>query len=563
MTSVDWQGHWAGRKDDFVTECRAARSALLADLKDPRGAQRRVLADIVDVCQGSLHWQEQGFGAPAHPDAFRAALPLMRYEDFEELIERETRTKGGTLACSPVPRWLKTSGTTGAPKRIPYSLHWMANYRNTALQALWGTYLEHCPQMVAHPHATLDTQTVREEGQEFLHGAEFQAVTNRHPRLSALDWHAPWHEAPWFGPDVPSAHERRMYHRLRHLLGRDVRFISAINPSTLVSLRDVLAAHGPALVKDLRDGTVEGRPWPDGVPDPETADRVEAALAGPEFRLTDIWPSLDLYTCWMSASTRLYQSRLDALFPGVAKVPFMSCGSEAVTAIPVDDTLGSQPLAVNQGFFEFVPAQVPLGELLADGRGAEVRTLLCDELTPGHEYHLVTSQANGLYRLWYGDIYHVDRLVDGVPWVHLVRRDGVFHSFTGEKLTEAQVTQGLEEGFAALGCDLGLYMCGPRWAEPPYYTVLVESAAAAGRDREVSEAVDRALRVISVEYAAKRDSERLAPLDVVTVPTGRITAYVESKRQVRNATQYKYKPFHKDVDFVGEILGARPGPDGA
>lgn len=563
MNSVDWQGHWAGRKDGFVAECRAARSALLTDLKDPRGAQRRVLADIVDVCQGSLHWQERGFGAPTDPDTFRAALPLMRYEDFEELIERETRTKGGTLACSPVLRWLKTSGTTGAPKRIPYSLHWMENYRNTALQALWGTYLELCPQMVAHPHATLDTQTVREEGREFLRGAEFQAVTNRHPRLSALDWHAPWHQAPWFGPDAPTAHERRMYHRIRHLLGRDVRFISAINPSTLVSLRDVLAAHGPALVKDLRDGTVEGRPWPDGVPDPETADRVEAALAEPEFRLTDLWPSLDLYTCWMSASTRLYQSRLDALFPGVAKVPFMSCGSEAVTAIPVDDTLDSQPLAVNQGFFEFVPADLPLGELLAEGRGAEVRTLLCHELTPGHAYHLVTSQANGLYRLWYGDIYHVDRLVDGVPWVHLVRRDGVFHSFTGEKLTEAQVTQVLEEGFAALGLDLGLYMCGPRWAEPPYYTVLVESAAGAGRDREVSEAVDRALRETSVEYAAKRDSERLAPLDVVTVSPGRITAYVESKRQVGNATQYKYKPFHKDVDFVGEVLGVRPGPDGA
>lgn len=39
----------------------------------------------------------------------------MRYNDFTEQIDRETRTKGGILSCSPVLRWLKTSGTTGTP----------------------------------------------------------------------------------------------------------------------------------------------------------------------------------------------------------------------------------------------------------------------------------------------------------------------------------------------------------------------------------------------------------------------------------------------------------------
>jgi hypothetical protein len=557
----DWQEHWAARKDAFAEECRAARAALLADLAEPRAAQLRVLDDILAVSADSLHWREEGYSVPpSDPDAFRATLPLMRYEDFAELIERETRTKGGTLSCSPVPRWLKTSGTTGTPKRIPYSLHWMERYRNTALQALWGTYLEYCPELIAGPYATLDTQTVREEGGDFVQGAEFQAVTNRHPRLSGLDWHAPWHEAPWFGPHVPTAHERRMYHRLRHLLGKDVRFISAINPSTLVSLRDILAANGDRLVKDLRDGTVEGSPRSGAEADPDTADRLERILADADFALTDIWPGLRLYTCWMSASTRLYQSKLDALFPGVAKVPFMSCGSEAVTAIPVDDTPHSQPLAVNQGFHEFVPADVPLGDLLAAGRGDEVRTLLCDELEPGREYHLITSQANGLYRLWYGDIYHVDAMAGGVPWLHLVRRDGVFHSFTGEKLTEAHVTQALEQGFAALGLELGLYMCGPRWGEPPSYTVLVETGDGHGvPDDRVSARIDRELRAINSEYASKRDSARLGPIEVITVPTDRITAYVESRRQAGNATQYKYKPFQRDTDFVDRIIGERPG----
>ncbi|GAB2729148.1 GH3 family domain-containing protein [Kitasatospora kifunensis] len=552
MTTEAWQEYWRARRNTFGEECRVARAELLADLRRPERAQQRVLADLVDLSRNSLHWQEQGYGPAANPDAFRRQLPIRRYEDYLPLIEREIHAKGGILACSPVPRWLKTSGTTGTPKRIPYSVHWMEHYRTPALQALWGTYLAHCPELLAHPYATLDTQTTREEPAEFLQGAQYQGVTSRHPLVNSRDWQPPWQQAPWFDLEAPSAHEGRMYHRIRHLLGRRPHFVSAINPSTLISLRDLVAANGERLVRDLCEGTLEGKPW--GRPDEAAAHRLAAALRQADFALTDLWPTLTGYTCWTSASTRLYQGKLDAIFPGVAQLAFMSCGSEGVTAIPVDDTLHSQPLAVNQGFFEFVPAEVPLGERLA--AGVQVDTVLFDQVEAGREYHLLMSQANGLHRLWIGDIYHVDRVVDGVPWVHLVRRDGVFHSFTGEKVTEVQVTEALERGFAGLGLDMGLYMCGPRWAEPPGYVALVESRAGGrGVDGELSARVDRQLRTINTEYESKRGSGRLDPIEVITVAPDAISSYVERRRTAGNATQYKYKPFQPDIDFVSAIVG--------
>lgn len=548
-----WQQRWQERRSPFAEECRQARDALLADLKQPEAAQRRVLADVIDVSAGSVHWKERGYSAVAeNHDLFRTVLPVMRYEDFVPEIERETRTKGGVLTCSPVLRWLKTSGTTGVPKRVPYTLHWLLTYRIPAMKAMWGTYLEHHPELLAHPYATLDTQTVREDVFDFVHGIGHQAVSNRHPRINSHDWNPPWYESPWFGPDVPNTHEGRMYHRLRHLVGKDLHTISAINPSTLISLRDLLAEHGAELVRDLRAGTLEGRPY--GAPDEEAARHLEAVLRDPDFRLTDVWPSLSLYTCWLSASAGLYAAKLDAVFPGVAKLPFMSCGTEGVTTIPVDDSLHSQPLAVGQAFFEFVPADVPLGELVE--RGEPVETLLFDQVEPDRDYHLIMTQGNGLYRLWTGDIYHVDRIVDGTPWVHFVHRAGIFHSFTGEKITESQVTQAIERGLAAHGLGTGLYMCGPHWGEPPHYIVVTEAPEPSpALDLSLSAAVDTALHDINIEYASKRDSGRLGALEVVTVPHDAITAYIESRRQAGNATQYKYKPFQQDIEFVAAVTG--------
>jgi hypothetical protein len=141
-----------------------------------------------------------------------------------------------------------------------------------------------------------------------------------------------------------------------------------------------------------------------------------------------------------------------------------------------------------------------------------------------------------------------------------VHRDGVYHSFTGEKITESQVTEAIRRGLADSGLETGLYMCGPQWADPPHYIIVTETAEPSQRlDQTLSAAVDSALHAINIEYASKRDSGRLGALKVVTVPHDTITAYIESRRQEGNTTQYKYKPFQHDADLVAVISGHAKG----
>ncbi|WP_235081487.1 GH3 family domain-containing protein [Serratia rubidaea] len=546
----DWMNYWEERQEDFNTECLAELERFTQATKCPIETQQNVLRDVISVSKESLHWQERGYSHVSDVDDYRKTLPIMRYDDFIPLIEREIRTKGGVLTCSPVLRWLKTSGTTGIPKRVPYTLHWMLNYRIPAMKAMWGTYIRLHPNILSNPYATLDTQTVRENAQDHILGVPFQSISNRHPRMNNLDWNPPWYEAPWFREDAPTSFEDKMYCRIRHLVGKDLYFINAINPSTLISLRDHISANKEKLIADVLQGTIDGRPI--CAPDPHEAERLEKTLANPGFTLKDVWPTLGLYACWLSASAGLYQQALEDLFPGVARLPFMSCGTEGVVTIPVSEDVGSQPLAINQAFYEFVEDDVPLGELVE--RGEKPDTLLAHQLTAGKSYHVIMSQANGLFRLWTGDIYHVDRVVDGTPWIHFLHRDGVFHSFTGEKLTEHQVTTALTQGFAAADRKIGLYLCGPRWGQLPSYVVVAEAREAnAGLAEILSKNVESALQQISIEYESKRVSNRLGPVEVHVVPENSIQALVERKRQKGNANQYKYKPFQKDTDFLSEL----------
>ena len=210
-------------------------------------------------------------------------------------------------------------------------------------------------------------------------------------------------------------------------------------------------------------------------------------------------------------------------------------------------------IAVSQAYSEFVPSDVPLREIVE--RREYVKTLLFDELEEGNDYHLIMSQGNGFYRLWTGDIYRVDKIANGIPWIHFIRRDGVFHSFTGEKLTETQISESIKRTFQIHKMEMGLFMCGPSWGEPPHYTFMVEVTSDNAHNSSVlATTLDSQLKVENIEYAAKRESNRLAPIEVITVESDAITRYVESKRASANANQYKYKPFQQDLDFLSAVI---------
>ena len=263
----------------------------------------------------------------------------------------------------------------------------------------------------------------------------------------------------------------------------------------------------------------------------------------------------DPYSCWLSSSAGLYQSKLDAVLPGVARDALHELryrrGSPTHPGRP---PLDSQPLAVNQAFFEFVPAEVELGGLL--DAGERVETLLFDEVEAGRDYHLIMTQANGLYRLWSGDIYRVDRVADGVPGSTSSTATASSTPSPARRSPRPRSPRRWNRRMAAYGVEGGLYLCGPQLGRAPHYAHGRRSTAPRRRVGPGCRRGGPGAR--NHQHRVRRPSAtsgRLGPLEFHTVGHDTIAAYTECRRQRGNTTQYKYSPFQKDTDFVADLVG--------
>ncbi|WEH32001.1 GH3 auxin-responsive promoter family protein [Streptomyces sp. AM 4-1-1] len=266
--------------------------------------------------------------------------------------------------------------------------------------------------------------------------------------------------------------------------------------------------------------------------------------------------------CWNSASAALYRPWSSRLAAGVATLPFSTTGTEGIVTLPVDGHLSAGPLAVGQGHFAFVPRQD-----LDDGGPLpeDASALGYDELEPGADYRLVMSQANGLYRYDVGDVYRVVGAVGATPRLEFLARAGFQSTFTGEKLTESDVHTAV---MRVLGSERTghPHFCGvPVRDTPPHYLVAVEWADVHGalNVQDTARRIDATLQEVNVEYAEKRRSGRLRPLQVLPLVPGAFGRIAERRfRQGAAGAQIKHHWLRKDsafLDTARDLVRARPG----
>lgn len=548
-----WNDNWTSTSYEFKKACDVEYNKFIEDLNRPTETQDRILKNLINIGRDSVFGITHKMNAVATLDNYRASIPIRSYDQLLPWIDQETQSHGGVLTSSPVARWLKTSGTTGVSKKIPYTHHWMSEYRVPAMKVMWATYAKHCPDIFLHPYAVMDMQSVREEPCELINGKAYQSISNRHPPIDERDWMPPWYDAPWFSPTISRKYDDKMYYRLRYFLGQDLRTITSINPSTLISIKSHLLKNLPELIDDIRKGELRGCKITH--PNPGLANSLTAFLDNQDVNLKDIWPNLSLVTCWTSASAKMYLGQINKLFPNVKILPFMGCSTEGVITLPIDDHPVSGPLAINQAIYEFIPTNVSVEKILNQSISSD--TLLFNELHINREYYLIISQANGLYRLFTGDIFKVIDYYHGVPRIEFIRREGAFHSFTGEKLTESQIIMAMSEASKQCGYNHELFVCSPVWGNPPYYKILVElnvNHQHADVVNDFSKKIDRALCQINCEYQSKRETGRLGAIDISIVSEGSINRYIEIIKSKTNSIQYKYKPLQVNDELMNEIL---------
>jgi hypothetical protein len=509
-----------------VTDASLAGFGLLQEgCRRPGEVQAELLQRLVLEARDTEFGRAHGFAEIDSLDEFRRRVPIATYEDLRPAIDRICAGEEDVLIPGRAIFAAQTSGTTGAPKLVTFSPEMEREFLPFLLASFGAVEVDH-PGATAGRQMILSRYIEGHTAGGVPIGAASGFVRNLLETALGMD------RVPGAVFDEPAL-EVRYYAMLLYMLSQPLVWLSALNPSTLLTFLDQLAAFGDRLAGDLAAGS--WRAGPDGIdavmraaarplaPAPEAAARIRRSLAASgRVALEEVCPELRVVTTWRGGNAAHYLPQLRARLPTCEIRSEVSGASEAALLIPIDrDTEGGVP-ALFSTLFEFLPVERdPSKDAFVDpSKDAFVDI---DALVPGQGYRLVVTNRRSMFRLLMDDVFFVERFADRTPLLRFSHRHGLQSSLTGEKITEGHVLEAVQAAEAQAGVQALDYQVRPEWGEPPGYVLLIEvEDASPAQLARLLRAFEARLCEVNVEYEAKRGSQRLAPPTLVGLPRGEL-----------------------------------------
>jgi sterol desaturase/sphingolipid hydroxylase (fatty acid hydroxylase superfamily) len=501
-----WTGVLAGRR-------------LAASMRDPMRVQRELLARILRDNSSTDFGRDHGFGRIRGHEDYAREVPVSDFEKLRPFIDAELALGSQALTAEPPVRYVRTSGTTGQPKDVPLTASHLEALRRVQRDAVAFQY-RNCPE--AFEGGIVAMVSPAFEG-NLANGKPYGSASG----IVAEDTPGAVLEKFVLPTAVSTIEESRVKYLLALRLAiarRDVTYLGAANPTTLLTLIKLYREHHAELLADLHHGTFF---LAERVPlavreavgkrlsrDPDRADELARIHAvQPIVRIGDLWPSLRLAVTWTCASAGI---AVDALRKELApRTRIMELGylsSEFRGTITLGRRAGSGLPTFDTHFYEFAERD------RWDAGTPSFLTL--DQLRKGVDYYVVVTTPSGLYRYFINDVVRVTGFLHATPLLKFMQKGKGATSITGEKLYEAQVLQAVREAMEAMGATARFVMMLAD-EEARRYRLYVEPEPGIALDAErLAEATDSRLAHLNVEYHAKRESERLAPLQAQWLAPG-------------------------------------------
>jgi len=479
------------------------------DTRDPRAAQQRKLLEILKRNAGTEIGRAFGFDRIRTLDDYRSAVPLRSYADHEPLIRRTMAGERNLLTADAPIFYSQSGGTTGAPKVTLVTPSYRAEYMDTVhlfayhLQRQFPRLID--GRIVYFVGAALETAP---DGVPMgsLSGFNYTAVPKVFQKKYALP------------PEVARIEDLTERYRtvLRLAAPLDVTWVVSITPASLRMLGETLDAWGEGLIRDVRDAGHASE-----------AARLDAVFQERgRLRATDLWPNLQLYTCWHAAAAGSYLRGLDRWFGDTPHHDAIYAASEGWFNIPYDrDVLGGA-LALRSHVFEF-------REEDTDGPWR-----WCDELEAGTNYEIALTASCGLYRYAIGDVVRVTDHVERTPVLHFSHKAGLAWSFVGENMKEVHVTQAMARAIEQTGAPAGFTLVPDGSVQPARYRLILE-----GAPDGLASAFDAALRAENWGYDRHLQDGFLAPLITETAPLGTFRRWWQERIDA-GGQDAQIKPLH-------------------
>jgi len=472
-----------------LTRCVEGRR-IAALVRDPMSAQRAVLERIVRANARTTFGRRYDFASLAGIDDYVRRVPVHEHEALRPDISAQIERGEAALTAELPARYARTSGTTGAAKDVPLTASYLRD-----LQRIHRTSVAYqhrvCPEAFKGGIVAIVSpaqEGVLANGKPY--GSASGMVAGDTPRIVRGKFVVP-------GEVLTIADSRLKYLTIlrRALERRDITYLGAANPSTLLALMRLYREHERELLEELR------RTHPDRVAE------LERLRARGELRMCDLWPELRLVVTWTCAGAGIAVDAVRReLAPRTRILELGYVASEFRGTITIGRRAGSGLPTADTHFFEFV-------ERDAWDRG-EPEYLTLDRLRKGFDYYVIVTTPSGLYRYFINDLVRVTGFLHRMPLLRFVQKGKGITNITGEKLYEAQVLTAVRDVMASHGSDARFVMMLADEAKRLYRLYVEPGPGSLPSSDAFGDAVDARLRGCNLEYEAKRESERL----------GRITA---------------------------------------
>jgi hypothetical protein len=480
--------------------------------KEIRKSQETIFQKMIESCRDTVFGREHHFGSIRTIDDFRKNVPVRDFEGHRPYIERMCNGEQNILFPGKALMYGTTSGTTNKPKFIPVSDNYF-NYTYKEMSRLWlYTCMRDNPHM--YDGKSLSAVAPETEGKTndgTSYGSISGAVYRNIPKILKSTCSNPY---PII--EMPD-YIMKYYGMMRFALPQNITYIVCPSASNLFQFHNTVMNNSEDLIRDIHDGTlrkdvfgmisVNGRDEINAAlyPEPHKAKVLESLIKkhGTDLRPKHYWPNVSLINIWKQGNFARLIKQIDGYYSDQTVLrEFGYQASEARAGIVLGNQWDYSVLAAHMYHFEFIPE--------TERDCSNPHTLLAHELEIGKRYFILFSNTSGLYRYDINDIIEVTGMYNEFPLFKFIQKGEGTTSLTGEKITEAQIIQAIEDSagihnvtvkFYTMFCDLN----------DQHYRLYVEFASdtAELKKADFIYVVDAQLKTINREYEAKRGSGRL------------------------------------------------------
>jgi hypothetical protein len=519
----------------------------------PQQMQEELLARILARQARTQFGRDHHFDSIRRLGDFRRQVPVADYDYYEPYIARMRQGQFEALVAGErVLMFAMTSGTTAARKYVPVTPRYLEAYRRG--WNVWGmkVFKDH-PEVKLRPIVQLsgDWDEFRTEA-----GVPCGSVTG----LTATSQKRLIRWLYCVPPECARVKDTqaKYYLALRLSVPLHPGMIIAANPSTLVNLARLGDQEKESLIRDIRDGSLSSNfDIPQSIrqavgarlrkPNPSRAKELEEVVrrTGTLYP-RDYWPRPCLLGNWTGGSVGAYLRHYPRYFGDAIVRDVGLIASEGRMTVPMADGTSGGVLDIDHHYFEFIPE--------AEIHSSHPTVLAAHELEEGGTYFILLTTSYGLYRYDIHDVVRVVGFHNHTPILEFLSKGAYFASITGEKLSEHHVTRAMIDVLREMDLNLSAYSVAPCWNDDlPYYSLLVERSDLEGDEQGIRLArlLDHRLGEGNIEYASKRETQRLGSIRLGLLPPGTWQQW-DRQRLLRSggtAEQYKHPCLISDMKF--------------